>query len=163
MSAGTNKPDEASRRSQRGHEVRPVAPQGFRKTGTLSGAASQLASGVLVGQMEAPGSVIVGRPEGRRPLVVELSANAARTRLSFLSTLRVEDGAAAIAPLGGVLLERVDDLSVVAQLTDEAFLSTQTAAEDVGAGKLDHLGQKRSQFPIDHLLQVSHGVQVDVL
>lgn len=95
--------------------------------------------------------------------MVEFSANAARTRLSFLSTLRVEHGAAAVTPLGGVLLEGVDDLTVVAELTDEAFLSTQTAAENVGAGKLDHLGQEGSQFSINYLLQVSHGVQVDVL
>lgn len=54
-------------------------------------------------------------------------------------------------PLGGILLEGVDDLSVVAELTDEAFLSTQTAAENVGAGKLDHLGQEGSQFSINHL------------
>lgn len=54
-------------------------------------------------------------------------------------------------PLGGALLEGVDDLFVVAQLTDEAFLSTQTAAENVGAGKLDHLGQEGSQLSIDHL------------
>lgn len=55
-------------------------------------------------------------------------------------------------PLGGVLLEGVDDLSVVAELTDEAFLSTQTAAENVRAGKLDHLGQEGSQFSINHLV-----------
>lgn len=84
--------------------------------------------------------------------MVELSANTARTRLRFLPTLCVEHGAAAVTPLGGVLLEGVDDLSVVAELTDEAFLSTQTAAEHVGAGKLDHLRQEGSQFPIDHLL-----------
>lgn len=54
-------------------------------------------------------------------------------------------------PLGGVLLEGVDDLSILAQLTDEALLSTQTAAENVGTSKLDHLRQKRSQFPINHL------------
>lgn len=54
-------------------------------------------------------------------------------------------------PLGGALLEGVDDLSVVAELTDEAFLSTQAAAENMGAGKLDHLGQEGSQFPINDL------------
>lgn len=54
-------------------------------------------------------------------------------------------------PLGGALLEGVDDLPVVAELTDEAFLSTQTAAENMGAGKLDHLGQEGSQFSINHL------------
>ena len=54
-------------------------------------------------------------------------------------------------PPGGVLLEGVDDLSVLAELADEAFLSTQTAAENMGAGKLDHLRQEGSQFPINHL------------
>lgn len=95
--------------------------------------------------------------------MVQLSADAARARLGLLAALGVEDGAAAGAPLGGVLLEGVEDLSVVAQLTDESFLSTQTAAENVRAGKLDHLGQEGSHLPIDHLLQVCHGVQVDVL
>lgn len=95
--------------------------------------------------------------------MVELSANTARTRLSFLTTLGVEHSAAAITPLGGALLEGVDDLSVLAELTNETFLSTQTAAENMGAGKLDYLGQKGSQFSINHLLQVCHGVQVNVL
>lgn len=54
-------------------------------------------------------------------------------------------------PPGCALLERVDDLSVLAQLTDESFLSTQTAAEDMRAGELDHFGQEGSQFAIDHL------------
>lgn len=54
-------------------------------------------------------------------------------------------------PLGGALLEGVDDLSIVAEFTDEAFLSTQTAAENVRAGKLDHLGQEGSQFSVNHL------------
>lgn len=54
-------------------------------------------------------------------------------------------------PFDGALLEGVDDLPVVAELTDEAFLSTQAAAENVGAGKLDYLGQVGSQFPINHL------------
>lgn len=54
-------------------------------------------------------------------------------------------------PLGGILLERVEDLAVVAELTDEAFLSTQTAAVHVGTGKLDHFGEEGSQFPIYHL------------
>ncbi len=60
-------------------------------------------------------------------------------------------------PLGGVFLEGVDDLSILAELTDEAFLSTQAAAEDVGAGKLDHLGQEGSQFPINHLEDEERG------
>lgn len=55
-------------------------------------------SGVLVGQVKAAGAVVIGWPEGGRPLVVELSANTARTRLRFLSTLGVENGAAAVAP-----------------------------------------------------------------
>lgn len=84
--------------------------------------------------------------------MVELSSNAARTRLSFLSTLGVENGAAAVTPLGGTLLKGVDDLSIVAELTDETFLSAQTAAENVGAGKFDHLGQEGSQFSINDLL-----------
>lgn len=54
-------------------------------------------------------------------------------------------------PLGCALLEGVDDLSVLAELTDEAFLSTQTAAENMGAGELDHLGEEGGQFPINHL------------
>lgn len=39
----------------------------------------------------------------------------------------------------------------MAELADEAFLSTQTAAENMRAGKLDHLGQEGSQFSINHL------------
>lgn len=50
--------------------------------------------------MKAAGAVVVGRPEGRRPLVVEFSADAAGTRLSFLATLRVENGTAAVTPVG---------------------------------------------------------------
>lgn len=50
----------------------------------------------------------------------------------------------------------------MAELTDEAFLPTQAAAENVGAGKLDYLGQVGSQFPINHLqgagmMQMSDG------
>lgn len=56
-----------------------------------------------------------------------------------------------VVPLGGVLLEWVDDLSVLAELADEAFLSTQTAAENVGTGELDDLGQEGSKFPVNHL------------
>lgn len=56
-----------------------------------------------------------------------------------------------VVPLGGMLLEGVEHLSVVAELTDEAFLSTQTAAENMGAGKLDHFGQEGGQFSINHL------------
>lgn len=56
-------------------------------------------SGVPVRQVEAAGGVVVvGRPEGRRALVVELSADAAGTRLGLLTALGVEDGAAAVAP-----------------------------------------------------------------
>lgn len=51
----------------------------------------------------------------------------------------------------GTLLEGVDDLSILAELADETFLSTQTAAENMGAGKLDHLGQEGSQLSIYHL------------
>lgn len=54
-------------------------------------------------------------------------------------------------PLGGVLLEGVEDLSVLAELADEALLSTQTAAKNMGAGKLDHFGQEGGQFSINHL------------
>lgn len=54
-----------------------------------------MSSGVLVRQVEA---VVFGRPEGRRPLVVEFSVNAARARLRFLPTLGVEHGAASTAP-----------------------------------------------------------------
>lgn len=54
-------------------------------------------------------------------------------------------------PASGILLEGVQDLPVLTELTDETFLSTQTAAENVGAGKLDHLGQEGSQFPVNHL------------
>lgn len=56
-------------------------------------------SGVLVRQVKA---VVVGRPEGGRPLVVQLSVNAARTRLSFLPTLGVEHGTASAAPAKGI-------------------------------------------------------------
>ena len=62
-------------------------------------------------------------------------------------------------PLGGTLLEGVDDLSVLAELADEAFLSTQTAAEHVRAGKLDHLGQEGGQFSIDDLGEEGGGTQ----
>lgn len=62
-------------------------------------------------------------------------------------------------PFDGALLEGVDDLPVVAELTDEAFLSTKAAAENVGAGKLDYLGQVGSQFPINHL-QGGGGIQM---
>lgn len=54
-------------------------------------------------------------------------------------------------PSRDVLLKGVDDLSVLAQLADEALLSTQAAAEHVGAGEFDHLGQEGGQFPVDHL------------
>lgn len=39
----------------------------------------------------------------------------------------------------------------MAQLADESLLPAQAAAQDVRAGKLDHLGQEGGQFPIDHL------------
>lgn len=42
-------------------------------------------------------------------------------------------------------------MAVVAELADEALLPTQAAAEDVRAGKLDHLGQEGGQFPVNHL------------
>lgn len=48
-------------------------------------------------------------------------------------------------------MERVEDLAVVAKLTDEALLSTQTAAVHMGTGKLDHFGEEGSQFPIYYL------------
>lgn len=55
-------------------------------------------SGVLVGHVETAWAVVIRWPEGRWPLVVEFPANAARTRLCFLSTLGVENGAAAVTP-----------------------------------------------------------------
>lgn len=61
-------------------------------------APASVVSGVLIRKVKAAGVVVVGRPEGRRSLVVQLSADAARTRLSFLTTLCVENGAAAITP-----------------------------------------------------------------
>lgn len=64
----------------------------------LTVTASVRVSGVLVGQEKAPGAVVVRWPERGRPLVVEFSANTARARLSFLTTLCVEHGAAAITP-----------------------------------------------------------------
>lgn len=39
----------------------------------------------------------------------------------------------------------------MAELTDEALLSTQTAAVHVGTGKLNHFGEKGSQLPIYYL------------
>ncbi|KAI3355732.1 hypothetical protein L3Q82_004319 [Scortum barcoo] len=77
-------------------------------------------------QVEAAGAVVVGRPEGGRLLVVELSANAARTWLSFLSTLGVEHGAAAVAPaktdtralLGRLQLLRTPDWRSAARRTE---------------------------------------------
>lgn len=64
-------------------------------------------SGVLVRQVKAAGAVVVGRPEGRRPLVVELSADAAGTRLGFLSTLRVENSATAVTPVSRETLRSI--------------------------------------------------------
>lgn len=55
-------------------------------------------SGVLVGQVETPGAVVIRWPKRRWPLVVEFPANAARTWLSSLSTLGVENGTAAVTP-----------------------------------------------------------------
>lgn len=52
-------------------------------------------SGVLVRQVKA---IVISWPEGRRPLVVEFSVNAARTRLSFLPTLSMEHSAASATP-----------------------------------------------------------------
>ena len=46
-------------------------------------------------------------------------------------------------PLCGALLERVDDLAVLAELTDKALLLAKAAVEHVGAGELDDLGQER--------------------
>lgn len=56
------------------------------------------------------------------------------------------------SPLGGALLEGVDDLAIVAELADEALLAAQAAAVHVRAGKLNHLGEEGGQLPIDHLL-----------
>lgn len=39
----------------------------------------------------------------------------------------------------------------MAELTDEALLSTQTAAVHVGTGKLDHFGEEGSQLAIYYL------------
>lgn len=55
-------------------------------------------SGVLVGQVKAAGAVVIRWPKGGRPLVVEFSANTARTWLSFLPTLGMENGAATATP-----------------------------------------------------------------
>lgn len=55
------------------------------------------------------------------------------------------------SPLSGALLKGVDDLSGLTHLTDEALLSALAAAEDVGTGKLNHLGEKGGQLPINHL------------
>lgn len=87
------------------HQTLPPRPLGSSETGAESSVASRLcldrfsafvpSSGVLVGQVKA---VVVGSPEGGRPLVVQLSVDAARTRLSFLPTLGVEHSAASAAP-----------------------------------------------------------------
>lgn len=45
-------------------------------------------------------------------------------------------------PFSGILLERVDDLSILAEFADKSFLSTQTAAENMGAGKFDYFRQE---------------------
>lgn len=60
-------------------------------------------------------------------------------------------------PLGGALLEGVDDLSVVAELADEAFLTAQTAAENMWASEFDHLGQEGRKFSINHLESKERG------
>lgn len=49
-----------------------------------------------------------------------------------------------VSPSGGILLEGIDDLTVLAKLTDEALLPAQTAAVDMRAGKLDHLREEGS-------------------
>lgn len=117
-----------------------------------------LFSRILEGQVVAARLVVlvVRRPEGGRAFVVELAPDAARTGLGFLPALGVKDGAAAVTSLGGVLLKRVEHLSALAEFTDEAFLSTQAAAEDVCAGELYHFGQERSQFAVDHLHHSTH-------
>lgn len=45
----------------------------------------------------------------------------------------------------------------MAELADEALLPTQAAAEDVRAGKLDHLGQEGGQLPVNHLQEGRRG------
>lgn len=52
-------------------------------------------------------------------------------------------------------------MAVVAELADEALLPTQAAAEDVRAGKLDHLGQEGGQFPVNHLQESRGGSGVN--
>ena len=66
-----------------------------------------------------------------------------------------------LVPLGGTLLEGVDDLSVFAEFTDEALLLTEAAAEHVGAGELDHLGQEGGQLTIDDLEESREGGDED--
>lgn len=53
-----------------------------------------------------------------------------------------------VSPSGGILLKGIDDLAILAKLTDEALLPAQTTAVDMRAGKLDHLGEEGSKFSI---------------
>lgn len=53
-----------------------------------------------------------------------------------------------ISPSGGILLEGIDDLTVLTKLTDEALLPAQTTAVDMRAGKLDHLREEGSELSI---------------
>lgn len=85
---------------------------------------------------------------------MQLSPNAPWAWLSSHSALGVEDGSAALAPFGGILLEGVDDLASVAELTDKALLSAQTTTVHMRAGKLDYLREKGSKLSINDLLQI---------
>lgn len=49
------------------------------------------------------------------------------------------------------VLKGVKDFSIVANLTDETFLTTKAAAVHVRGGKLDYLSQERSQFSFNNL------------
>lgn len=53
-----------------------------------------------------------------------------------------------VSPSGGILLKGIDDLAILAKLTDEALLPAQTTAVDMRAGKLDHLGEEGSKLSI---------------
>lgn len=49
------------------------------------------------------------------------------------------------------ILKRVEDLSIVADFTDEPLLAAKTAAVHVSAGKFNDLAQERSQLSLYYL------------
>ena len=73
--------------------------------------------------------------------------------LTLTPTLEADDVWECV-PLGCTLLEGEDDSPIFAEFTNETFLLTQATTEDMGTGKLDHLGQKGSKLTVDHLRQV---------